>query len=152
MAGVAVRGQEGHPAQVQHVQEVGIAQLVLEAHPQQVKAAEGSAGLQAGQGLAPGPEVGLQVRGRGIGPLGPDVVFPVQDGVEQAQPQVGHAHFVEVGEQQGHPEGHGPGVFEDGVDLPAQVAAGPLDAMEEVVVIGTSHSQSFIIKAPPGAS
>ena len=140
VAVVAVRGQQRHPAQVQHVQEVGIAQLVLEAHPQQVKVAQGGAGLQAGQGLAPGPEVRLQVRGRGVGPLGPDVVLPVQDGVEQAQPQVGHAHFVQIGEQQGHPQGHGPGIFDDRVDLPAQVAAGPLDAMEEVVVIGTGHS------------
>ncbi len=73
VAGVAVRGQEGHPPQVQHVQEVGIAQLVLEAHPQQVKALKGVPDSRLVEGLAPGPQVGLQVRGRGIGPLGPDV-------------------------------------------------------------------------------
>ena len=136
---VAVRGQQGHPAQVQHVQEVGVAQLVLETHPQQVKAAEGGAGLQAGQRLAPVPQVRLQVRGRGVGPLGPDVLLPVQNTVEQPQPQVGHAHFVEIGEEQGYPQGHGPGVFKDRVDLPAQVAAGALDAVEKVMVIGTGH-------------
>ena len=151
VAAVAVRGQQGHAAQVQHVQEIGVAQFVLETHSQEVIGVQGRTGLQAGQGLAPGPEVRLQVRGRGIGPFGPDVLLPVQDAVEQPQPQVGHTHFVEIGEQQAHPQGYGPGVFYDRVDLPAQVTAGPLDAMQKIMIIGTGHGKSFIIEAPPGA-
>ena len=67
---------------------------------------------------------------------------------QQAQPQVGHAHFVEIGEQQGQAQGYPPGIFDDGVDLPAQVAGGPLDAMEEVMVIGTGHNAVVSCQLP----
>src|SRR4030065_640745 len=101
---------------------------------------KGATGSGVEQGGAPPPAP----RARGVGPLGPDMVPPVQNAVEQAQPQVGHAHFVQIGEQQGHPQGHGPGVFEDRVDLPAQVLAGPLDAMEKGMVVTKGHDKSVI--------
>ncbi len=101
---------------------------------------QGGAGLQAGEGPAGELKFRLQVRGRGIGPLRPDGLLPVEDAVKQTQPQVGHAHFVEVRKEQGQPQGNGPGVFKDGVDLPAQITGGALHAAEKGMM-----SQEFMI-------
>ena len=61
---------------------------------------------------------------------------------------MGHAHFVEIGKEQGHPQGYGPGVFDDRIDLPAQVTAGSLNPREKVMVVAKVHDNSVIFKAP----
>ncbi len=63
------------------------------------------------------------------------MLLTIEEAVKQGQPQVGHAHFVEVGEEQGHPQGDGAAVFYDRVDLPAQIPGGALYPAEIRTII-----------------
>jgi hypothetical protein len=120
--GFPVRAAEGNARQVEHVQDIGVAQLVGQAESDDVHVRERRVRLQGGQGntvLAqdgPGLLVGRE------DPLGPEIRLRVERLGQYLLAEVGHAHLVHVGKGQGAPHGHGGRVLEHGAPFAAEVA------------------------------
>ena len=120
------------PRQVQHVEDIGVAEFVLEREADGVEALQRRARFQRGQGDAVPAHLPLHVRPGRVAALGGDPRVFVQDRVEDLEAEVRHPHLVAVREGEGEEEVALRVVLPDGVDLPAGVAAGLFDGQQDV--------------------
>jgi len=120
-----VRGAEGNPRQVEHVQHVGEAQFVRHVEAHGVELGQVRVRLQRAQGGAAVPEDVARLAVRREDPLGPQPRDAVDRVQQDHHPGVGHADLVQVGESQGQPRPDRGRVLADAAGLVARVAAGP---------------------------
>ena len=102
---------EGDSRQVQHIQNGGIGHLVAHGKANDVKVPDGVSGLQGVEGDAGGAHLLLHVPPGGEGPLAPDPGHVVQNPVQDAVAQVGHADLICIGKAEGKTEVHLPRVL-----------------------------------------
>ena len=130
VVGLAALGVQGDAAQVEHGQDVGVADLVLEREPDHVEPIQRGEGLQAVQRQLVPAEGGLEVGQGGEDPLaGP--VGGVHQAVEHLEAVVAHAQGVGVGEGQAERPPGRPVVLADAVHLAPQVLRGGLDIRQD---------------------
>ena len=126
----SLRRREPEAAQIEHVEQVRVGQLVAQAYPENVEVAQCPAGLQAPERQSGGSQLVLEVDvGREATlcqPVGPVVEHLVQD----PQPQVAHPDLVQVGIGEAPLQGDGGPILPDRVPLTAGVPAGFPDAPE----------------------
>ena len=119
-----VRATQGNTRQVQHIEHVGIAQLVGDGKTEGMRADKGGIRLQGGQG---GVVLAQHLRGftlRSHNPFSPPLGPGVDHAVEDLLAQVGHAHLVGIGKSQGYAQTDAGGIFAANVVFNARVAAG----------------------------
>jgi len=147
----------GHPPEVEHRQDVRVGQLVLQGEADEVKGPERRAGFERPERQPMLPQPRLHVRPGGVDALGADVRAGVQDGVEDLQAQVGHAHLVGVRKGQGDAQAAGGAVLVRGVGLAAGVAARLFDegqeGLEQMPIRSVAgHVHRSLIPHNPGTS
>ena len=81
-------GAERDAPQLEHGEEVGVRELVLEAEANDVEVDERQVTLERDEREAPGAEQRFQVRPGGVDPFGGHVGTPVQDVVENLEAEV----------------------------------------------------------------
>ncbi|OPY06515.1 MAG: hypothetical protein A4E67_01433 [Syntrophaceae bacterium PtaB.Bin038] len=118
---------QGHAPEVEQGQDVRVGKLVLQGDADEIEGRKRRARLEGREPQPARPQPGFHVRPGGVDALGADVRVGVQDGVEDLQAQVGHAHLVGVGKGQGNAKAAGGAVLDRGVGLAAGVSAGLLD-------------------------
>jgi len=97
---------------------------------------------QLREAKVPVTKEGFEVGPRRGGTLGCDVVRPVEDVVEDLQPEVGLGDLVDVGKREGDADGRSGDVFVDAPPLVSQVSPGFFDEGEEAFVlrpVGAPH-------------
>ena len=126
--------------QVQRLQDVREAHLVLEGDAQQVVIPDRRAGFQREQRYVVLPHQVCHVHPRGEHPLAPGVVPGVDGVVEYLHPQVGHAHLVGIGKQKSVAHRDVLRALHHGVVLAAHVAHRLLHRHEQRLnAVGKGH-------------
>ncbi len=82
--------------EIEHVQNVGVAQLVLKGKTQDIKLPQGARRLQRRQRDPSGPHETLHVGPWGKDPFRGDLLCPIEDVVKDLQSQMGHAHLIHI--------------------------------------------------------
>ncbi len=126
----ALPGVQRHAGQVEHLEDVGVGQLVLQGEAPERCVAHGGAAFEAPQRHVAGAHEAGHVGPGAVGTLGRRRRLVVDAGVEELQPGVGDPDLVDVGVRQHH-AWRGVGLVSD-VELAADVAPGARDAREEV--------------------
>jgi hypothetical protein len=80
-------------------------------------------------------KLGLHVLGRGKNPLTVHIVQGVKLLIDQADGQVGHPDFIQIGVGYNDPKPTRR-IFAHHAELPADIPAGFLDAVEDTLIIG----------------
>ena len=124
-AGTVLRPQ-GQAPKVQHIQHGGIGHFVAHGKADNVKLPYGVAGLQGVEGDVVFPQLLLHVGPGCEDPFAPYAWHPVEDPVEDAEAQVGHADLIGVREAEGESGVHLALVLHDRVVFPAGVPCGLL--------------------------
>ena len=109
----AVAGAWGNTREVEHVEDVGVGQLVLEGEAEDVEIAQGVAGLEAPEGNAIAAHLRFHVGPGGEGAFADNVVVGVEEVVEDAETHVRHADVVGIGVGQGDAHGGSVPVLRD---------------------------------------
>ena len=134
-----VRGSEGNVGQLQHIEDGGVAHLVLEGEAQEVEIGDGVAALQAGEGDILLTHLLLHIHPGGVGALAPDVVVEVEAMVEDADAQIGHTDLVGIGEGEGEPRLDLGLILDDLPVLTARVTAGAGDRGQKHTLLVLVH-------------
>ena len=100
----AVLGIDRHAAEIQHVQNVGERQLILQGKADHVKLAQCIAALQSVERNAGVPHLVLHIQPRRKHALTPDIRLVVEQSVENPAAQMRHTDLIGVGEAQGKAE------------------------------------------------
>src|SRR5262249_29580096 len=112
-------------------QEVGVADLVLEAEADQVKVRQRREGFEAAEGQAVAAQLLFEVERRRKGTFAGPLRGAVHDAVEHLQPVMTHAERVAVGEGEARLAAHPAMVLDHGVQLAAGVLGGHLNARQQ---------------------
>ena len=115
---------QGDVAQLQHVEHVGVAQLMGDGEGKAVQVAQRRAGFQRAQRTAVLPQDVACFSFRGHDPFGPPVFVAVDDTVKDLLSQIGHADFIGIGKGQAHTQANLGRVFVAGALFDTGVAAG----------------------------
>ena len=99
-----VRRSQGHPGQLQHMEDVGVAHLIADGEGDQVEVLHRVVALQRPKWQTVGLHSLLHVAPGREDPLAPDLGHFVHHAVENPHPHVGHADLVGVREAEGHPD------------------------------------------------
>ena len=124
VGGVAIGGAQGNLRQVEHGEDIGIELLIGEREGKDVELGGRVACFEPEKGDSIAAHYGLEVAPRTVDALGQEVVPFVDQVVEDHQPQVGPAQFINIGEGEGDlaADGGGVPVFGDAVEFAAGVA------------------------------
>ena len=118
---VPVRGPERQSRQVEHGENVGVAEFVRQGDAEHVVAAQADPRLE-GEERQPGAAQGrLHVDIRGVGAVRHHMLAGVEQVIEDLQPLVGHADLVEVGEDETEAEVVGRDPAAHGVEFAADI-------------------------------
>ena len=93
-----ILGQNRHAAQIQHVQNIGKRQLVLQRKADDIKIRQRIAALQTVQRNSCAAHLVFHVNPGCKDALTPDVLLIVEQSVQNARTQMGHTDFINVGE------------------------------------------------------
>ena len=118
---------KGNLGQIQYLEHVGVAHLILQGDSQEIKILHRILGLQGKQRDFLLPEYGIQIRPWGIHAFTVYVLPLVKHGVQNLDAQMGHADFVNVREAHGKADIYLGWVLFYHVDLAPDVAGGLLD-------------------------
>ncbi len=133
-----VRGAIGRPhrkaAQIQHVQDVGIGQLVRQSETDDIELAERSPRFEARKRHPACPELLLHVGPRREHPLGHEIRMAVQHVVQDMQAEVRHPDLISVGIGQHEARASGTRILLHRVPLAADVPRGLRDPRKYGVV------------------
>ena len=136
-----VLAAQGDACQLQHIQHVGVAQLILQRKADEVEIADRVAAFQGIEGDVLPAHFLLHVHPGGKHPLTPKIRDLIHGAVEDFNAQVGHADFVGIGEAEGKAHLHLGGVLHHRVELAAHIPAGFLDLLQRVFqFLVVSHS------------
>ena len=115
----AAGGQHGDLPQVEHLQHIGEAHLILKREADDVKITQGRSALQRKQGDILPPHVAHHVHPGHHHPLAEHIGLLIQNVIEYLHPQVAHSHLIAVGET----ESKGRGFLLPGLDRSVHFAA-----------------------------
>lgn len=126
MFGAAVGGAQGYARQIEHCEDVCVELFVGQAESENVEIGDGMCAFQPEKRNGIFPHLRLEIHPRAIDPLGQHIVSFVDQIVEDRQPQIRAAQFVDVREGQGDsgPDGRVVSIFDDGIEFAAGVAGG----------------------------
>ena len=127
-------GAERNFCQIQHVQHVGVAHLVLQGKAEEIKAIQGILALQGNQGQIVLFHLLLHIHPRIKGSLAPNVGVLIQRAVKQAHAQIGHTDLIGVGEAEGKTRLHLGFIFDHLSVFSAGIASGLGDRFENGAV------------------
>ncbi|MPM09036.1 hypothetical protein SDC9_55352 [bioreactor metagenome] len=105
-----VSRQERDAAEVEHSENVGIAQFVLEGEPHHVEPVQGTAALHGSQGHSFFPEQPLEIRPWTVGPFRVGPGQSLHQKIEDLKAQVAHPYFVDVRKGKAYTD-HPPGIL-----------------------------------------
>ncbi len=100
----ALRAAPRNAGQVEHVENVGVGELVLQREADNIEIAKRQLVLEALERLIVGPQHFLHVGPGCIAPLGSDPVSRVEVVVEDGIAEMAHADLVGIGESEGETE------------------------------------------------
>ena len=146
----AVAAEQADPAGVQDGQQVGQGQLVAHGEAQQVELAQRGPRLQRVQGQAAGAQLRLEVRRRGEDPLAGHAGQGVEQPVQQAHRQVGHADLVEVRVGDGHAQ-EAAALLHHAAVFAAGVAAGLGHPQEDVRQVAIDPYRTHEVRYDTGS-
>ena len=95
-----LRCQNRHAAQIQHVQNIGIAQLILQGEAHNIAFLESLFGFQGAQGNLALTHFGLQINPGSIGTLRLHPLLLIEQVIQNFEAQIAHAHLIYIGEGQ----------------------------------------------------
>ena len=145
----ALAAQQGNPAQVEHGENVGVGELVLEAEADDVELAEGSERLERDERLAVLAQQRFEVDPGGVGALRVDVGAPIEQIVEDLQPGMGLGDLVDLRKGKGEAQGDVARVLADRATLVAEVAARLFDPRKEGLEHGSREFHHTCATGPP---
>jgi hypothetical protein len=93
---------EGDATKVEHGQDIGEGQLVLEREANDVKIPEWSVGFEATEWLVVESKLGFHVEPGTKDALDAEIITFIDDGVQDFGAQVAHPDVVKVGKAEGH--------------------------------------------------
>ena len=96
----ALRCQNRHTAQVQHVQNIGITQLVLQGKAHNIAFLERFFRFQSAQGNVALTHLGFHINPRSIHALSLHTLLLIKQMIQNFKAQIAHAHLVNIGEGQ----------------------------------------------------
>ena len=102
----AILAVQRDAAEVEHGQDVGVADLVLQAEADQVEVAQRREGFQAVERQAGAAQLGLEIEPRREGPFAGPLRIVVHDRVQDLQAVMAHAERVGVGKGQAELAAH----------------------------------------------
>ena len=123
---------DGHPAQVQHLQDVGIAHFVLQGEADNVKFVQRRPAFQRKQRHPGFPHL---VRHVGVGheqALAKGVLPLVDEIIQYFHAKVAHADFIGVGKAEAKGAAHAVPILAHGVHFPAGIARGALNRFQQL--------------------
>ena len=124
-----------HSREVEHVEDVGVGQLIGQRDANGVELAQGRARLQREQRQAPRSQLLLHVRPGREAPLGREVGMTVENVVEDLQPEMGHPEFVAVGIAEGEASANRRRILADRVPLATGITCGLLYPRQDHIQI-----------------
>ena len=97
--------EQGHPGQIQHLEDVGAAELIAEAEAKDVEGRQGPATFHPKQGQVSLAQPGRKIRRRQVGPIAELARKAVEDRIENDVAGIAGPHLVDlwVGEGPTHP-------------------------------------------------
>ena len=147
-----VRRMKRDPGQVQHLQDVGIAELKLERKAQEIKDPHRILGFQGKQRDVVVPQQPVHIRPGRKNALTPGVLPPVEQLIQDLDPQVGHADLIHIRKAHGKADRDLP-VLVDRVHFISQIPRGLLHLQQQLVrQCQFSHTLSFPFHHPPESS
>ena len=124
----AVCRSDRNPAEIQHLQDVGGAQLITQAEAKDVEGVEGPAALHTEQRLLTLLEAFGEIGGRQVGAITDLPRQGIENRVENDVPQIAGAHLIKLGIGEGPANPGGMPVPGLHTQLMAHIASGPVDA------------------------
>jgi hypothetical protein len=118
----AIGGAQRHAAEVEHGQEIGVGELVLETEPDDVELAQRRVGFDRDQGMARRAQHRLEVDPRRVDAFGVHIRAPVQQVVEQLQTGMRLRDLVDLGKGEGDAQRDAGRILAHAAELVAQVA------------------------------
>ena len=127
-----VTAPDGDTCQIQHIQDIGINHLILQGKAQKVKILYGMKALQGKQGNLPLTHNGFHIHPGCIHTLTGGILPAVQHLIKDFQPQVGHAHLIDIRQCQGKMAGHAVPVLMHGIQLMSRIAGRLLHRLQNL--------------------
>ena len=124
-------GVQRNAAQVEHGQDVGVADFVLQAEADDVEFAQRRERLQAVERQAVLAQLGLEIDPRREGPFAGPLRIVVHDRVQHLQAVMAHAERVGVGKRQAQPAAHLAMILDDAVEFAAEILGRRLHARQD---------------------
>jgi len=121
------------PAQIEHRQQIGIADLVLQRKAENVEFGQRSEGLQAVQRQIRLAEVGFHVRPRRKDAFTVPIVASVHQRVQHLQAVMAHPDRVRIGKGQTQPASHSARVFANHIPFAADVLGRHLHSHQDAI-------------------
>ena len=103
---LSIHGTQRHPRQIQHIQNIGIRQLVLHGKADHIKVLDRIAAFQGKQRFAVGAHQRLHIVRRGKHPLAPSVLPRVGHAVKDFHSQVAHTDLISIRKTKGIAQRH----------------------------------------------
>ena len=123
---VAVGRPYRQSGEIQHVQDGGVAQFILQGKPQKIEGIDRIAAFEAEQLHAVLPHQRLHIGVRRKHPLAPNIRLAVEQTIKDLHPQMGHAHLIQIGKTESEPDRHRVPVLDYAVEFTARIASGLL--------------------------
>ena len=123
---VPILAENGDPAERKHIQNIGIAELILKRKADEIKMCKRIAGLERVKRDIVRAHDLLHVDPRGEHTLAPDIRTLVKQAVQDFDAQMGHADLIKVGKTKGKADIDVTLVLDNGAQLAADITAGLL--------------------------
>ena len=121
-----VRRPQRQSGQVQQVEHIGIGQFIAQGEADHVKPRDRVAALQSVKGKSFAAHLGLHVSPGCEYPLTPDAFLLIQQPIQDAHAQVGHADLISIRKAERHPCVHAPAVLDLRIIFPSRIPRGLL--------------------------
>jgi hypothetical protein len=126
--GVSFFRKKRDSAQIQHGEHIGEAELVLEAEPDYIELGQTPARLHGRQGNVPIPQLIFEICPRAVNSFSGQPRRMVQQIIEDFEPHVRHAYFVDIGEGKSDGNLHMERILFDRIDFVPHITARVLNA------------------------
>ena len=117
------RCQKRHSRQIQHVQNIGIAQLILQRKPDDIKILDGVAAFQCVERNVLLTHESFHIRPGRKDTFAPYALHPVQAAIQNLHAKVRHADFINIGEAKCKANINGSFVLDNTVELSPYISS-----------------------------
>ncbi len=132
MALVAGGATARDAGEIEHVEDIGIGEFVLQGETDDIERTEWQLVFQTGQWCPAGAQGRFHVGPRRIDPFRGNAVHLIEDMIQDRQPEMAHADFIGVGEGQGKTQIDLRQILGDAAEFTAEVAGRFFDLVQAV--------------------